>query len=382
MRASRSVGVLMAVLVSCGDPPVASAPVLVDEGQGLAVLLPGPTPSVLPGLDWSSQDIPVSVNDAGVIVGESNGRAVAWVGGVPTALPNVGESGVPRRAWDVNASGQIVGEFSAGSVQGAALWSPDGQGGYTAVDLGARAAVGAYMATATAINGFGQVAGTYRVYTNEAQTAWTDRCFLWTPARQNANVGTLANIGTLGGDWCVANDVNAAGVVVGASWDATGTTYAFIWRPSRRNATTGTISRLLTGEFSSYASGINDVGQVTGSRVPMSGPELGFLWTPSGKGGSAPTLADLALPSSDWAGTRGMDLDASGNIAGYAYKWIGTDYFERGFFWQNGSYIELPGDVAGPTSTTAMNGTGVVVGARSDGAQRIALRWAVTLSSK
>lgn len=91
---------------------------------------------------------------------------------------------------------------------------------------------------------------------------------------------TLTDLGTLGGRWSSAADLNAAGQVVGSAEtgqvDADGTPveHGFVWND-------GAMTDLGTlGGSSSYAGSINDLGQVVGSAERADGTFTGFLINP------------------------------------------------------------------------------------------------------
>ncbi|HEX6076838.1 MAG TPA: hypothetical protein VFZ32_16425 [Micromonosporaceae bacterium] len=79
------------------------------------------------------------------------------------------------------------------------------------------------------------------------------RAFLW-------RRGQITDLGTLGGGYSYATDVNNRDEVVGYSAVADGAIHAFLWRR-------GVMTDLgvLPGGDNSYANGINDRGEVVGS---------------------------------------------------------------------------------------------------------------------
>lgn len=96
---------------------------------------------------------------------------------------------------------------------------------------------------------------------------------------------TLIDLGTLGGSSSRANDVNKAGVVVGASQTADGSEHAFIWDPgSQRMRDLGTVGVFEGRDYSfrSEATGINDRGQVVGNSCWDEWPLtcIAFIWEP------------------------------------------------------------------------------------------------------
>jgi probable HAF family extracellular repeat protein len=132
------------------------------------------------------------------------------------------------------------------------------------IDLGSLGQ-GVYdMSKAYGINDLGQVVGTSQISENE------EHAFVWT-----ATEG-MVDIGTLGGPAAVANAINNAGQVVGASYTVGGY-HAFLW-----TAASGMVDLGHLGGNYSEAFGINDVGQVVGFSVVDPGAVThAFLWTPT-----------------------------------------------------------------------------------------------------
>jgi len=100
---------------------------------------------------------------------------------------------------------------------------------------------------------------------------------------------TITHLGTLGGSWSGANDINESGVVVGTSRDAMGRDYAFLWT---RGATDGVPSNLqmrslgtLPGKSASGACEVNDTGWAVGAASATSGVvDRALLWLPDSQG--------------------------------------------------------------------------------------------------
>ena len=88
---------------------------------------------------------------------------------------------------------------------------------------------------------------------------------------RTASADQIVDLGTLGGSWAVAMDINNRGEVVGVSETATGAARVFIW--TRRNGMTA----LAGMEESASAVAINNHGQVVGRKGIGA-----FLWSPGG----------------------------------------------------------------------------------------------------
>ena len=108
----------------------------------------------------------------------------------------------------------------------------------------------------------GQVIGDYPDCPNPA------RSFLW-----DRNSGRQ-DLGTLGGGWTQAHDINESGQVVGVSWDGDSLCRAFLWQSGSGMQDLGTLG----GDWGT-ASAINDKGQVVGASNQIAGynPHA-FLW--------------------------------------------------------------------------------------------------------
>jgi probable HAF family extracellular repeat protein len=87
---------------------------------------------------------------------------------------------------------------------------------------------------------------------------------------------SLTDLGTLGGGYSVAYDINSLGQVVGYSDTASGTPHAFFWED-------GEMTDLGTQVFNgSEANGINSRGQVVGFNGAGGGIHA-FLWSKEGR---------------------------------------------------------------------------------------------------
>ena len=98
-------------------------------------------------------------------------------------------------------------------------------------------------------------------------------------------------LGTLGGRFSSAVDVNSGGLVVGDAETRAGDSHAFIWRSGRMRDL-----RTLGGETSS-ADAVNDRGQVVGTSETRAGATHAFVWRDGrkdlGKCVTVSTLGDV-----------------------------------------------------------------------------------------
>jgi probable HAF family extracellular repeat protein len=170
-----------------------------------------------------------------------------------------------------------------------------------------------------------------------------------TPEMRVAKTYTAVDLGTLGGQLSVANDINSAGQVVGISRSADGTNRAFLWE----NGVMTALGTLPGGISSDIATGINPGGQVVGN-IPGSDvdDQRAFLW----ENGAMITLG--ALDGGTYTDAR--DINPAGRVVGMSYASGGPF---RAFLWDQGTMTSLgtlPGDIS--SFATAINPAGEIVG--------------------
>jgi probable HAF family extracellular repeat protein len=285
--------------------------------------LPPPRPAPPPGYTFTDLGVLSEPNegfnevedlsDAGHVVGRSINpvparHAYLWQDGALTDLGTLGEERFASGALGVNDHGHVVG-FSDPSISEAlhAFVYRDGR----MTDLGTGYGSGS-VSLAYDINNDGLIAGTrsdasapprtyeaviwengqirplgvlgkaYAVNTHghvvgEAQLAdgAASRGFLW---QDDANGGSAIDLGSLGGDQAIADDINDQEQVVGTSRTADGSWHAFVWE-------NGSMTRLgVIGEpnepldsLAARAWGINNSGQVVGETTVVD-PVLFAVW--------------------------------------------------------------------------------------------------------
>ena len=197
-----------------------------------------------------------ALNDSGQVVGEGATATGRWDGFVWTTaggMRDLGDAGNFTFARDVNAAGEIVGELYIGYHD----WS----GFVWTQSRGMVRIPNSHWANAVSDDGrvvgagFGNpVLGRIHAFT------WTER-------------DGVVDLGTLGGPWGEATDVNSSGRVVGRSVTSSGLLHAFVWAQ-------GVMHDLGTlGGNESDATAVNENGWIVGASSTAAGPTHAALWT-------------------------------------------------------------------------------------------------------
>jgi probable HAF family extracellular repeat protein len=192
----------------------------------------------------------------------------------------------------LNDRGQIVGVTGSGPTLSSFLWEAAG-----VTNLG--------LVTVVDINNAGQIL-LQQVAGNPDDPT---RCFL-----RGAD-GSLIELNTDAASQCFGTDLNDRGQVVGSATNTTGslrTTGGFLWEAGAGGAgtyeaTVGTLTDLGTlGGNAVLPWAINEIGQVVGSAEVPSGHEHAFLWQNG-------TMTDLGTPGGTWS--RAGAINNRGQVA-------------------------------------------------------------------
>lgn len=280
------------VLISPDTPDKGSIAVLWQNGRSVEI-------SPLPGYSNASA---AGINIHGQVVGVSfkqglSSHAFLWQDGSLTdleALPNYPASD----AAGINASAQVAGNVfdparSSFSVSAshAALWE-----GRTANDLGT---LGGSYSQASDINSAGQVVGWAETGPVDENRRPVRHAFLY-------HAGKMTDLGTFSGDThSEAAAINDQGQVVGSS-----DRRALLWQ-NGRVFDLGTVPG-----FGARPRDINNAGQVIGSLYRIEQLEHAFLYT----GGKMYDLNDLISPDSGWNVYYAGAINDRGQIVGWAIQ--------------------------------------------------------------
>jgi probable HAF family extracellular repeat protein len=209
--------------------------------------------------------------------------------------------GRPLSGVAINDRGQVIGNsYTFGEGQNAYLWEP----GVDPIDLGT---LGGIWASATEINDAGSVLGEWA---QVIDNTWIGRAFIWRD-------GEIVDLGTLGGDETrmtissggKPDQLNERDEVTGQSETVAGETHAFLWRD-------GTMTDLGTlGGAWSVGFGINDHGEVVGLSETAAGELHAFLWR-DGTMIDLSVLAGVTGPGE----SRATAINNRGQILGWSWQ--------------------------------------------------------------
>ena len=247
--------------------------------------------SDLETLPGALESFAFDINDAGAAVGLCDDKAVLFSSGQVIDIGSLG--GTRSVAEGINASGQVVGwSYLPGNATYHGFLYANG----SMNDLGT---LGGWS-IAPGINGSGEICG----YSLRGNGSWG--AFRWSD-------GVMTDISRQGGAFSGANEIDAAGDVVG--WSGSDVANLAKARPVLyRNGTVVDLGTLGGSESSAYA--MNDLGEIVGysylADAPGS-PRHAFLY----RDGTIHDLNRQISSSSSWELIAANSVNNVGRIVGY-----------------------------------------------------------------
>jgi probable HAF family extracellular repeat protein len=303
------------------------------------------------------------------ILGTPAFHAFRWRDGVMTDLGTLAGGADSSYADAINSEGMVAGwndvlDPTYGAGFVATLWKKDGG----IVNLGT---FGGPFGLAADINDQGQVVGGAETTQIDSYSFFADYLGLPSPTQYHAALwqhGRMKDLGTLGGPGSFALDINQRGDVVGLSYSN-----------SVVNKSTGhpTVAPFLwrdgrminlgtLGGVEGWANAVNNNGQVVGgSRTRRRGPMHAFLWE-NGE------MRDL-IAGQDSKDSEGKLINDAGDVVIQTHAVLeanGQPYFwQHHYLWQHGVVTDLagPSGIDQITWANEMNSKGQIAGQAYDG---------------
>lgn len=227
------------------------------------------------GLPGAVNSYATAINDAGQVAGysldaDANAQAFRWSATEGMIALGVLPGTVSSFARGINSSGQVVGESTGrSSGQRPFRWTP----GKGMEDLGSFDTDP--DAGATAVSSSEDIAG----FSSDGRYYGIERAVVWLANGVKKIIdGCGDGAFRFYGCYASANAINGAGEIAGSS-EVNGPSHAFRWTVAGVGKDLGT----LPGTNLSYALGINEGGDVVGTSIGLSFPQgHAFLWSPAG----------------------------------------------------------------------------------------------------
>lgn len=272
---------------------------------------------------------------AGAYLASSEWRPYIWNGESGTH-DLVGLANSTRTVSAVNDEGQAVGSsyVNIGAYGGSrpVLWDTAGNPS----DLGT---LGGFFGNATDINSVGQVVG-------QAECGdRTSHAFLWNPVS-----GRMQDLGSLSAGWSEADALNDLGEVTGVSYTGS-EVHLFRWTSSSGMCDLGTLDRQHTRMC---ACDMNELGQIVGSTGYRTfGGTRAWVYDVDG-------YLDLGL-----SGAVASGISDRGQVVGWFRD---TNEYEQAFLWDKTNGISILGTPEGyiQSHAVSINDNGWIVGVAWD----------------
>jgi probable HAF family extracellular repeat protein len=261
-------------------------------------------------------------------------------------------------ATGINASGQVVGDFSSSSFGGSHAFRTAANSPINPAtdDLGTFGTFSSLSSGATGINASGQVVGFFYTTTSSNGAIHAFR----TAANSPINPAT-DDLGTLGGLYIQANGINDSGQVVGFS-ETTGNIDYHAFRTAANSPINPATDDLGTlGGSRSEAYGINASGQVvgwacTGKLQPPTGPSCTYrAFCTAANSPINPATDDLGTLGGDFSFALG--INASGQVVGYSYLPGNLTY--HAFLYSGGVMYDLNDLIPAGSSLELLTASGI-----------------------
>jgi probable HAF family extracellular repeat protein len=292
-------------------------------------------------------------------------HAFKWYNGVMTDLGTLTGGSDSSFADAINSQGMVAGwndvlDPTYGFGFVATLWKQNGE----IVNLGT---FGGPFGLANDINDQGQAVGGAENTEPDTFSFFADWLGLPSPTQYHAALwqnGEMKDLGTLGGPGSFAGDVNERGEAVGLSYTNSvankSTGHPTVAPFLWRNGQMINLGTL--GGVEGWANAVNNNSQVVGgSRTRRYGPLHAFLWE---KG----SMRELAIPGKGSSDSEGQLINDAGDIvlqAAGIFKVNGKrHYWQHHYLWRRGvvTYLAGPPGFQQITWTNEMNSKGQIVG--------------------
>ena len=299
-----------AYAINQGDTTAGSA---MNAGGNLRAFVrpPAGPPQDIGSLGGSTVEA-YDINGSGQVVGASEAsgggslddRAYVWKSGTMQVL--TATWGTPVRADGINEAGQVAGTASHNtSGTHAFLWKDtNGNGQSDPGEVNDLGTLGGLISFATEVNDLGEVVGYSYVGSNSSDPS---HAFFWKDLNLDGDgvtgagapdPGEMIDLGTLGGRFSSAYDLNDSGLVVGSAQTSMSSsdTHAFVWSSAGGMKDLNTVVPG-TGWTFQDARAINDRGQIAGFGLNPDGKVHAFLLTPSNDPGPPPACSATPTPT-------------------------------------------------------------------------------------